>query len=85
MKHRLGKTRLHVKCIPAWGLQYFMKVSARKQVIMPNSENCDTVIPEGTRSARGAVCCEMGCKEVGRSGWCEVVGWSGRVDRARKG
>jgi len=25
MKHRLGKTRLHVKVIPSWGLQYFMK------------------------------------------------------------
>ena len=26
MKHRLNKMRLHVRVIPAWGLQYFMKV-----------------------------------------------------------
>jgi hypothetical protein len=26
MKHRLNKMRLHVRVIPAWGVQYFMKV-----------------------------------------------------------
>jgi hypothetical protein len=34
MKHRLGKTRLHVKVIPSWGLQYFMKV---RNLVTPKS------------------------------------------------